>query len=551
MKTRGRGSRTRRRCYVFVTGGVMSGVGKGIATASIGALLKARGLKVTAVKIDPYLNVDPGTLNPVEHGEVFVTKDGLETDQDIGNYERFLDEDLYRVNCMTSGSVYQAVIDRERALGYGGKTVEAVPHIPLEVISRIKQAAKLADADVTLIEIGGTVGEYQNVLFLEACRMMRLEAPKDVLVVLVSYMPVPGSIGEMKSKPTQYAVRTLNGSGIQPDMLVCRSTHPIDEPRKQKLSVNCNVAPEDVIAAPDVPSIYEVPLRFRDEHVTDRIVMKLGLNAPRRDVNGWKDLNARIKASTDPVRIGVVGKYFSTGDFVLTDSYLSVLEAIKHAAWHIKRKPEIVWLNSEDFEQHPSTLAKTLKKLDGILVPGGFGTRGIEGKLMVIKYAREHKIPYLGLCYGMQLATVEVARNLLKWKDANTTEINPDTSHPVIHLMNEQEGKMHDKNYGGTMRLGEYPCIVKKGTLAHKLYGSDKIMERHRHRFEANPTYRCELEAAGLIVSGESPDGSLAEIVEFKGHPFFVASQFHPELLSRPFRPHPLFLGFVKAAAKK
>jgi CTP synthase len=529
----------------------MSGVGKGIATASIGALLKARGLRVTAVKIDPYLNVDPGTLNPVEHGEVFVTKDGLETDQDIGNYERFLDEDLHRVNCMTSGSVYQAVINRERALGYGGKTVEAVPHIPLEVIGRIKEAAKLADADVTLIEIGGTVDEYQNVLFLEACRMMRLEAPKDVLVVLVSYMPVPNSIGEMKSKPTQYAVRTLNGSGIQPDLIVCRSTHPIDPPRKQKLSVNCNVAPEDVIAAPDVPSIYEVPLRFREEHVTERIVQKLNLKNPAPGLNGWKDLVARIKSSTQPVRIGVVGKYFSTGDFVLTDSYLSVLEAVKHAAWHIKRKPEIVWLNSEDFEANPKSLAKTLKGLDGILIPGGFGTRGIEGKLMAIRYAREHKIPYLGLCYGMQLATVEVARNVLGWKDANTTEINPGTSRPVIHLMNEQEEKMKDRNYGGSMRLGEYPCVVKKGTLAHKLYGSDKIMERHRHRFEANPVYRCELEAAGLIVSGESPDGTLAEIVEFKGHPFFVASQFHPELLSRPFRPHPLFLGFVKAAAKK
>ncbi len=534
-----------------MTGGVMSGVGKGIATASIGALLKLRGLRVTAVKIDPYLNVDPGTLNPIEHGEVFVTKDGLETDQDIGNYERFLDEDLHRVNCMTSGSVFQTVINRERALGYGGKTVEAVPHIPLEVIGRIKEAAKLADADVTLIEIGGTVGEYQNVLFLEACRMMRLEAPRDVLVVLVSYLPVPNSIGEMKSKPTQYAVRTLNAAGLQPDLLICRSTHAVDEPRKKKLSVNCNVVAEDVIAAPDVSSIYEVPLRFKDEHVTDRIVEKLKLKKGPGELNGWKELNQRILSSKIPVRIGIVGKYFSTGDFVLTDSYLSVLEAIKHAAWSMHRKPEIVWLNSEDFEKHPSTLAPTLKKLDGVLIPGGFGTRGIEGKLMAIKYVREHKIPYLGLCYGMQLATVEVARTLLKWKDANTTEIDPNTSHPVIQLMNEQEEKMNDQNYGGTMRLGEYPCVLKKGSLARKLYNSELIMERHRHRFEANPAYREELEKVGLFVSGTSPDGSLAEIVEFKNHPFFVASQFHPELLSRPFRPHPLFLGFVKAATKK
>ena len=500
----------------------MSGVGKGIATASIGALLKARGLRVTAVKIDPYLNVDPGTLNPIEHGEVFVTKDGLETDQDIGNYERFLDEDLHRVNCMTSGSILQTVINRERALGYGGKTVEWVPDIPLEVISRIKAASKYADADVTLVEVGGTVGEYQNAIFLEACRMMRLEKPKDVLVAIVSYMPIPGSIGEMKSKPTQYAVRTLNAAGLQPDLIICRSTHPIDAPRKLKLSVSCNVEPEDVIAAPDVPSIYEVPLKFRDEGVTVRITKKLRLKAPNPDLRAWKDLNRRIRTVSKPVRIGVVGKYFSTGDFVLSDSYLSVIEALKHAAWSIHRKPEIVWLNSEDFEKHPATVASTLKKLDGVLIPGGFGTRGVEGKLKAIRYVREHKIPYLGLCYGMQLATVEVARNLLGWKDANTTEINPKTAHPVIHLMNEQEEKIKDRDYGGTMRLGEYPCTVKKGSVAYKCYKSELIRERHRHRYEANPAYRCELEDAGLVVSGLSPDGRLAEIVEFKKHPFLI-----------------------------
>ncbi|MEO5928284.1 MAG: CTP synthase [Patescibacteria group bacterium] len=541
----------RRRSYIFVAGGVMSGVGKGIATASIGALLKARGLRVTAVKIDPYLNVDPGTLNPIEHGEVFVTKDGLETDQDIGNYERFLDEDLHRVNCMTSGSVFQAVINRERALGYGGKTVEWVPHIPLEVIDRIKAASTTADADVTLIEIGGTVGEYQNAIFLEACRMMRLDAPKDVLVVIVSYMPIPGSIGEMKSKPTQYAVRELNAAGLQPDLIICRAPVAIDELRKKKLSVSCSVAPEDIIAAPDVPSIYAVPLKFREQHVTDRILQKLNIKVRQPELNGWKILNRRIRNVKIPVKIGIVGKYFSTGDFVLTDSYLSVLEAIKHAAWSINRKPEIVWLNSEDFEKHPATVARELKKLDGVLIPGGFGTRGIEGKLKAIKYVREHKVPYLGLCYGMQLATVEVARNLLGWKDANTTEISPKTSYPVIHLMNEQEEKIKDADYGGTMRLGEYPCVLKAGSLARKLYGSDTILERHRHRYEANPAYRHELEEAGLIVSGASPDGKLAEVVEFKGRPFFVASQFHPELISRPFRPHPLFLGFVKAAAKR
>lgn len=542
--------KTRRRTTIFITGGVMSGVGKGIATASMGALLKARGLRVTAVKIDPYLNVDPGTLNPIEHGEVFVTKDGLETDQDIGNYERFLDEDLTRANCMTSGSVFKAIIERERALGYGGRTVEWVPDVPLEVISRIKRAAREADADVTIVEIGGTVGEYQNLLYLEACRMMRLESPGDVLVVLVSYLPVPGSIGEMKTKPTQYAVRSLNAAGLQPDLIICRSVKPIDEPRKRKLSVGCNVRPEDVIAAPNVDSIYEVPLNFRKEGATERIIEKLNLQKPAPELTNWKTLVRKIHSSMKPVRIGIVGKYFSTGDFVLTDSYLSVLEAIKHASWHIHRKPEIVWLNSEDFEKHPSKVKDQLKGLDGILIPGGFGTRGIEGKLMAIKYAREKKVPYLGLCYGMQLATVEVARNILGWKDANTTEIDPKTRHPVIHLMNEQEEKMKDADYGGSMRLGEYPCVLKKGTLARKLYGTDEIRERHRHRYEANPAFRCEIEEAGLIVSGLSPDGQLAEVVEFKGHPFFVASQFHPELLSRPFRPHPLFLGFIKAAAK-
>ena len=529
----------------------MSGGGKGIATASIGALLKARGLRVTALKIDPYLNVDPGTMNPIEHGEVFVTKDGLETDQDIGNYERFLDEDLNNLSCMTSGSVYQTVISRERSLGYGGKTVEAVPHIPLEVIGRIRKEADLADADVTLIEIGGTVGEYQNILYLEACRMMRLEAPKDVIVVLVSYLPVPGSIGEMKTKPTQYAVRTLNGVGLQPDLIICRSSHRIDEPRKRKLSVNCNVSPEDVIAAPDVSSVYEVPLMFTSEHVGDLVVKKLGLRSHRADIRNWKSLNRRIKNAHVPVRIGVVGKYFSTGDFVLTDSYLSVLEAIKHAAWFVNRKPEIVWLNSEDFEKHPSSLAPTLRKLDGVIIPGGFGTRGIEGKLAAIRYVRTHRIPYLGLCYGMQLATVEVARHLLGWKDANTTEIDPGTKHPVIHLMDEQERKMKDRDYGGTMRLGSYPCVLKKGSMARKLYGREMIMERHRHRYEANPAYRCELEEKGLMVSGLSPDGKLAEIVEIKDHPFFMATQFHPELKTRPFRPHPLFLGFIKAAVKR
>ena len=527
----------------------MSGVGKGVATASIGALLKARGLKVTAVKVDPYLNVDPGTMNPVEHGEVFVTSDGLEADQDLGNYERFLDEDLNKNSCMTSGSVYLTVINRERALGYGGRTVEAVPHIPLEIISRLKKAAKDADADVTLIEIGGTVGEYQNIMFLEACRMMQIEARKSVFVILVGYLPVLSSVGEMKSKPTQYACRTLNTAGLQPDMIVCRSTHPVDAPRKQKISTSCNVDLEDVISAPDLESIYEVPLKFDKENVTDRIIEKLELVKKPAKMDDWINLNKRIKASKTPVRIGVVGKYFSTGDFVLSDSYLSVLEAIKHACWFVHRKPEIIWLNSEDFEQRPETLEPNLKELDGIIIPGGFGTRGVEGKLETIRYARENKIPYLGLCYGMQLALIEAARNLLGWEDANTYEINPEAKHPVICLMEEQVDKVKGSDYGASMRLGSYPCEVKEGTKAWELYGEPLIHERHRHRYEANPKYRKEMEEKGVVFSGLSPDGKLAEIIEYRDHPFFMASQFHPEFQSRPFHPHPLFLGFIKAAA--
>lgn len=540
----------KRRTFIFITGGVMSGVGKGIASASIGAMLKARGLRVTAVKIDPYVNIDAGTMNPVEHGEVFVTKDGYETDQDIGNYERFLDEDITRANYMTTGVVYLSVIQRERTLGYGGKTVEVVPHVPLEVVDRIKRAAELNKADVTIIEIGGTVGEYQNVLFLEAARMMKTETPNDVLVGLVSYLPVPGNLGEMKTKPTQYAVRTLNSAGLQPDFIIGRSPAAIDLPRKQKIAINCSMQAEDIISAPDVSSIYDVPLNFNNEGLCQRIVKKLKLRAKPVDTRAWETLTKSIHRSVKPVRIGIVGKYVSTGDFTLTDAYLSVLEAVKHAAWSVQRKPEIVWLNAEELEQHPRDVAKFLKGLSGILVPGGFGTRGIEGKLLAIRYAREHKIPYLGLCYGLQLATVEFARNVLGLKQANTTEIAPSTPDPVIHLMNEQEGRMQDKNYGGTMRLGEYPCHLLPGSQARKLYGQEVILERHRHRYECNPDYREEFQAKGLIASGLSPDGSLVEVIELKNHPFFMAAQFHPEFLSRPFHPHPLFLGFLKAASR-
>lgn len=380
--------------------------------------------------------------------------------------------------------------------------------------------------------------------------MLKLEQPRDVLTALVSYLPVPGALGEMKSKPTQYACRSLNSAGIQPDLIICRSTHALDDVRKRKISMNCNVEPEDVISAPDVKSIYEVPIHYQKEGVAKRISKKLGLPKRTLKMKAWADLTARIEKKTQPIRIGVVGKYFSTGDFTLSDAYLSVLEAIKHASWAIGRTPQIEWLNSEEFEKHPALMKKQLDALDGILIPGGFGSRGVEGKMMAIRYAREKKIPFLGICYGMQLAVTEMARDVLGWKDSASTEFSPKTTHPVIHLMNEQEERMKKKDYGGTMRLGNYPCKLLKGSRARSLYGKDLIQERHRHRFEFNPLYRKQLEKAGLVISGSSPDGSLAEIIEIKKHPFFVASQFHPELTSRPFRPNPLFLGFLKASGK-
>ncbi|MCK9360922.1 CTP synthase [Patescibacteria group bacterium] len=543
--------KNRRRTFVFIAGGVMSGVGKGVASASIGAILKARGLKVTAVKIDPYINVDAGTMNPVEHGEVFVTRDGDETDQDIGNYERFLDEDIMKVNYMTTGRVYLSVIQRERSLGYGGKTVEVVPHVPEEVISRIKAAAASHDADVTIIEIGGTVGEYQNILFLEAARILQHEQPDDVLIGLVSYLPVPGNLGEMKTKPTQYAVRTLNSAGLQPDFIIGRSSVAIDEPRKRKMAAHCSVQADQIISAPDVSSIYDVPAHFEREGLGKLIVQKLRLRKNKPNLRSWNELTRRIANNRDSLPIGIISKYSTSGSFNLSDAYLSVIEALKHACWKIGRKPTLVWIDAEELEKNPANAHKLLKGLKGIIVPGGFGSRGIEGKIRAIQYAREKKIPFLGLCYGMQMATVEFARHVLGLKHAHTTEIDPKTPDPVIHLMNEQEEKMKNKDYGGSMRLGDYPCHLKPGSLARKLYGSELVLERHRHRFEYNPEYRERFEKAGFISSGVSPDQALTEIIELKKHPFFMGSQFHPEYTSRPMRPHPLFLGFAKATAKR
>lgn len=535
----------------------MSGIGKGVATASIAKILQSKGFKVTAVKIDPYVNVDAGTMNPIEHGEVFVTSDGTECDQDIGNYERFIDQNLSTDNYITTGRVYQAVINRERNLGYGGKCVEVVPHIPEEVISRInkacltgRQAAKKSRADFVLIEIGGTVGEYQNSVFLEAARMMRLYKPKDILFILISYLPVPHMTGEMKSKPTQQAVRWLNMAGIQPDIIIARSVVPIDAPRKKKISIFCNVSEKDVISAPDVKSIYEVPLNFEEDNLGGRILKKFGLRPKRgTDLKDWQKLVRRIKTVKKPVKIGIVGKYFETGKFILTDSYISVIEAVKHAAWFHNRIPEIHWLSAEDYEKG-SRAVNELKNYDGIIIPGGFGSRGIEGKIKAIEFCRKNKIPFLGLCLGMQLAVIEFARNVCELKGANSTEFAKNSPYPVIDVMPEQKVLLSEKRYGGTMRLGDYKCKLMPKTISVKAYGMPVVFERHRHRYELNNKYREDLRANGLVLAGINPERDLVEIIEVQKHPFFAASQFHPEFKSRPLRPHPLFREFIKAAIK-
>ena len=538
----------------------MSGIGKGVATSSMGAILQARGYKVTAIKIDPYINVDAGTMNPVEHGEVFVTEDGVECDQDIGNYERFLDKNIYSTNYMTTGRVYEAVIHRERNLGYAGRQVAVVPDIPEEVISRIARVARESKADFVMIEVGGTVGEYENLLFLEAARMMHLRRPKDVMFALVSYLPVPPMIGEMKTKPTQHAVRSLNSAGIQPDIILARSEVPLDEPRKQKISIYCNIPPANVISAPDVQkSIYEVPMNFESENLGKRILQKFKMRDTGCNLEAWERLVKTIKSVKTPVKIGIVGKYFETGNFVLSDSYISVIEAIKHAAWFYRRNPEISWINSEHYEKYPASLSE-LKEYDGIIVPGGFGERGVEGKIAAAGFCRRNNIPFLGLCYGMQLLTIEFARNVCNLKGAHTTEINRKTQHPVIDVMPEQKFNIQKRDFGATMRLGAYPCRLKAKSVAHSAYrksnfeqgglpsGDLLVSERHRHRYELNNEYRKALEDKGMVMSGINPERDLVEIVELPKYKFYLGTQFHPEFKSRPLRPHPLFSAFVKAA---
>lgn len=537
--------------YIFVVGGVMSGVGKGITTASIGQILQARGYNVSAIKMDPYINVDAGTMNPIEHGEVFVTEDGDETDQDVGNYERFLNKNIYRENYMTTGRVYQTVINRERNLEYKGKCVQVVPHIPQEIRDRIDRAVEKTGAEIMIIEIGGTVGEYENLLFLEAARVIKLYHPNDVLFVMVSYLPVPNMIGEMKTKPTQHAVRNLQGAGIQPDFLVARSEKPIDNARREKLSINCSVPVEAVIAAPDAASIYDIPLNFEKDNLSERILKRFGLPVRRSNNAAWQKMVKSYKEAKKIVNVGIVGKYFASGDFSLGDSYISVIEAIKHAAAENHCKVKINWLSAEDVEQKGTGI---LKGLDGIIVPQGWGGRGAEGKIKTIQYCREKGVPYFGLCYGMQMAVIEFARHVAKLSDANSAEVDPKTKNPVIHIMPGQEKLIKEKGYGGTIRLGGWPCRLVPGTRLARAYAEftdQKIVsERHRHRYEFNNDYREMFSNLGLTISGTSPDGEIVEAIEIKGHPFFVGVQFHPEYISRPLAPHPLFVAFIKACGK-
>ncbi len=539
------------RKYIFVVGGVISGVGKGITTSSLGKILQSHGYRVTAMKIDPYVNVDAGTMNPTEHGEVFVLKDGDETDQDMGNYERFLGESLTRDNYMTTGRVYQSVIEKERALAYKGKCVQVVPHIPYEVIERIDRAGDKANAEIVIIEVGGTVGEYENILFIETARMLKIKKPDDVLFVMVSYLPTPAKVGEMKTKPTQHAVRALNSTGIQPDFIIARSDVALDNKRKEKLALFCNIISENVISAPDVDSVYDVPGNFEKDKLGEKVLKRLKLKS-RGKTEGWKEWESFVRKAhkaEDEVRIAVVGKYFDTGDFVLSDSYLSVIEALKYSAIHQGKKAKLVWLSATDYEGKNPPLAELIG-FDGILVPGGFGSRGIEGILNVIRFAREHKIPYFGICYGMQLAVIEYARNVLGLKDATSREIDPKSKNLVIDIMESQKELIAKAKMGNSMRLGTYTAALKKGTVARAAYGADSVDERHRHRFEVNNAYVADLEKAGLVFSGTSPDGHLMEIVELpqKEHPFFLGTQFHPEFQANPLRPHPVFSAFIKAA---
>lgn len=528
--------------YIFVTGGVVSGLGKGITAASLGRLLKNRGYKVTIQKMDPYINIDPGTMSPIEHGEVFVTDDGAETDLDLGHYERFIDENLTKNSSVTTGKIYSTVIEKERRGEYLGKTVQVIPHITNEIKERIYKFEN-EDIDIVITEIGGTIGDIEGLSFIEAIRQVGIEkGPEDVLYIHVTLLPYIAGSNELKSKPTQHSVKELQSLGIKPDILVCRSELPIEENMKNKIALYCNVRPESVIQNKTVDNLYAVPLMLEEEGLTKEVCKHLKLDKQEPNNKEWEALVEKIRnVENKTVKVAIVGKYVK-----LEDSYLSVAESLRHAGFENNVKVEIDYVDSEEITSQNAE--KILKPYHAILVPGGFGNRGIEGMIEAIKYARENNIPFLGICLGMQMAVVEFARNVLNLKDANSEEFAPESKNQVIHIMDEQK---NINNKGGTMRLGSYPCVLKNGSKAQKLYGKEEITERHRHRYEYNNKYKEAMETAGLICSGTSPDGKLVEMVELNTHPYFIAGQFHPEFKSRPNRPQPLFTGLIKAAKNK
>jgi len=527
--------------FIFVTGGVVSSVGKGITTASLGRILKSRGVSVSIQKLDPYLNVDPGTMSPYQHGEVFVTVDGAETDLDLGHYERFIDQDLTGVASVTSGKIYMSVLERERRGDYLGGTIQAVPHLTNEIKARIRGAARATGCDVLICEVGGTVGDIEGETFIEAIRQMRHELPReDTLSVHVCFLPYVGATGELKTKPTQHSVRELRSKGIQPDAILLRSDHPVPREISDKVALFCDVEPRAVIPMETLSSIYEVPLVLESRGLGDFVIERLGLQG-ERDLADWREMVERLKHPGGTVEVAIVGKYVK-----LQDAYLSVKEALVHAGIANGVEVDIRWVAAESLEGRD--VAEVLAGADAIIVPGGFGERGWEGKIRAARWARETGTPYLGLCYGLHVMVTEFARNVCGLEGANTTENDPETPYPVISLLNEQEGVI---NKGGTMRLGAYPCTLLPGTVVAKAYGMAEISERHRHRWEFNNRFREQLEAAGLRVSGTAPDGSLVEIAEIAGHPFMLGVQFHPELQSRPNRPHPLFRELVAAARRR
>ncbi len=526
--------------YVFVTGGVVSSLGKGITAASLGRLLKERGYSVTIQKFDPYINIDPGTMNPYEHGEVFVTNDGAETDLDLGHYERFLDENLTKYNNITTGKVYESVINKERKGQYFGKTVQVIPHITNEIKAKVELVGKENNSDIVITEIGGTVGDIESTPFLEAIRQFKYDVGRDnVLYIHVTLLPYLKAAGELKTKPSQHSVKELMSLGIRPDILVCRTEYPVSLDIKRKLSMFCDIDEDAVIEAPDAKTIYEVPLIMEENGLANVACKKLGIENKKPTLKTWKEIVRKIKHPTDRIKLAVVGKYIE-----LKDAYISINESIEHAAYELGLKAEIHHIQAEELD------TKTLEQFNGILIPGGFGDRGVQGKIDAIKFARENRIPFLGICLGMQSAVIEFSRNVLGMETANSTEFDKNTEFSVIDILLDQK---NIENLGGTMRLGLYPCKLEKDSLAYELYQEELIYERHRHRYEFNNIYKEIIQKNGLKISGTSPDGTLAEIVELPKelHPFFIAGQFHPEFKSRPGKPHPLFLGFVKAIYKR